>query len=507
MVKKYFKVAFSCLAAMSMTVFVGCSSEDNPITVGLGEHPEREIIDVHGKSYDVTGAITTGAVNTVGMAYGNISGQVDQTVMSAVYERYVVGVQVAKDEKFTTGCKEFEASPAEDGSFTVDCSGLAANQQYYYRAFTKIVDKYVFGSASTFTTNDLTQNIVSANAFDNSDPLLKHQCNADLTKIALDQVGKGSCYVGVAYYRGNASTSKSNLTEANITSWIKNQWTVLKDSSLTQIPQAEDMLIEMKPIEEVAANGDFTIYTYRMHPGTNTTKYYWIPFTCIVSEDNSGNLDVRVKTEDRNTYVVDAHSTASYYGFATSGLVDLGLSSGVKWNSRNFGSSNIYSKGTTRYWGQIGTNPPYSPTVLFSGTDISGFVYKQYDEQDPTKLVLAFGDDATDKDATLRMPTSAEMQELIDDCIWIRANYRGGTSYSGYVIVGKNRKCIFLPMTVGGNVIEYWTSTGVDNGSCMESYALLTVYNSTTSASRTITGVSRSGNALWIRPVDMASKQ
>lgn len=491
MMKKYIKVAFSCLAAVSMTAFVGCSNEDNPITVGLGEHPEREIIDVHGKSYDVTGAITTGAVNTVGMAYGNISGQVDQTVMSAVYERYVVGVQVAKDEKFTTGCKEFEVSPAEDGNFTVDCSGLAANQQYYYRAFTKIVDKYVFGSASTFTTNDLTQNIVSANAFDNSDPLLKHQCNADLTKIALDQVGKGSCYVGVAYYRGNASTSKSNLTEANITSWIKYQWTVLKDSSLTQIPQAEDMLIEMKPIEEVAANGDFTIYTYRMHPGTSATKYYWIPFTCIVSEDNSGNLDVRVKTEDRNTYVVDAHSTASYYGFATSGLVDLGLSSGVKWNSRNFGSSNIYSKGTTRYWGQVGAT--YDPTNLITVTDISGD--PQYDA-------------ATNGDATLRMPTAVEIQELIDDCIWIRANYRGSTAYTGYVVVGKNRKTLFLPMKVGGNVIEYWTSTGVDNGSYMQAYSLLTVYNSTISASRMITGsTSRSDNKLFIRPVDMASKQ
>lgn len=507
MMKKYFKVAFSCLAAMSMISFVGCSNEDNPITVGLGEHPEREKIDIDGKTYDVTGAITTGAVNTVGMAYGNISGQVNLTVMSAVYERYVVGVQVAKDEKFTSGVKEYEVSPAEDGSFSVDCSGLAANQQYYYRAFTKIVDKYVYGTANTFTTNDLTQNIVSANAFDNTDPLLKHQCNADLTKISLNPEEKGNCYVGVAYYRGNASASKTNLTEANIISWIKDQWTILKDSSLTQVPQAEDKLIEMKPIEEVAENGDFTIYTYRMHPGTNTTKYFWMPFTCIVSEDDKGNLDVRVKTEDRNTYVVDAHSTASYYGFATSGLVDLGLSSGVKWNSRNFGSSNIYSKGTTRYWGQIGTQPPYNPTVLFSGTDISGFVYKQYDEQDPTKLVLAFGDDATDKDANLRMPTATEMQELIDDCVWIKANYRGTTSYSGYVIVGKNRKAIFLPMTVSGNVMEYWTSTGVNNGSNMESYALLAAYSSTTSASKMITGASRAGNALWIRPVDMASKQ
>lgn len=496
MMKKYFKVAFSCLAAVSITVFVGCSSEDNPITVGQGEHPEREIIDVHGKSYDVTGAITTGAVNTVGMAYGNISGQVDQTVMSAVYERYVVGVQVAKDEKFTTGCKEFEVSPAEDGSFSVDCSGLAANQQYYYRAFTKIVDKYVYGSASTFTTNDLTQNIVSANAFDNSDPLLKHQCNADLTKISLDPVGKGNCYVGVAYFRGNASSSKANLTEANIISWIKDQWAILKDSSLTQIPQAEDKLIEMKPIEEVdETTGDFTIYTYRMHPGTTPTspttgtRYCWLPFTCIVSEDDLGNLDVRIKTED-NSYVSDTHSTPSYYGFATSDLVDLGLDSGVKWNSRNFGSTNIYSKGSTMYWGQVGSS--YDPTALITVTDISGD--SQYDA-------------ATKSDASLRMPTKAEMQELIDDCIWIRANYRGSTTYTGYVIVGKNRKCIFLPMTVGGNVIEYWTSTGVDNGSNMEAYSLLTVFNSTVSASRMITGVSRSGNKLWIRPVDMASKQ
>ena len=490
MVKKYFKVAISCLAAVSMTVFVGCSNDDNPITVGLGEHPEREKIDIDGKTYDVTGAITTGAVNAYGISYGNISGQVNLTVMSAVYERYVVGVQVAKDEKFTSGVKEYEVSPAEDGSFSVDCSGLAANQQYYYRAFTKIVDKYVYGTANTFTTNDLTQNIVSANAFDNTDPLLKHQCNADLTKISLNPEEKGNCYVGVAYYRGNASASKTNLTEANIISWIKDQWTILKDSSLTQVPQAEDRLIEMKPIEEVAENGDFTLYTYRMHPGTSTTVYFWMPFTCIVSEDDKGNLDVRVKTEDANTYVVNTHSTPSYYGFATSGLVDLGLDSGVKWNSCNFGSSNIYSKGTTMYWGQVGSS--YDPTALIAETDISG--NSDYDA-------------ATKGDANLRMPTATEMQELIDDCVWIKANYRGTTSYSGYVIVGKNRKAIFLPMTVSGNVMEYWTSTGVNNGSNMESYALLAAYSSTTSASKMITGASRAGNRIWIRPVDMASKQ
>lgn len=489
MMKKYFKVAFSCLAAVSMTAFVGCSSEDNPITVGQGVHPEREIIDVHGKTYDVTGAITTGSVGAVGMAYATISGQVDLTVMSAVYERYVAGVQVAKDEKFTSGCKEFEVAPnAEDGSFSIDCSGLAANQQYYYRAFTKIVDKYVYGSVSTFQTNDLTQNIVSANTFDNTDPLCKQPCNADLTKITIDPVGKGSCYVGVAYYMGNVNVSKNNLTEDNIISWIKSQWVVLKDSGLTQVPQAENTLIEMKPIENVEANGDFTIYTYRMHPGAT---YCWLPFTCIVSEDDLGNLDVRIKSEDRNTYVVSAHSKAGYNGFATSGLVDLGLTSGVKWNSRNFGSSSIYAKGTTMYWGQVGTT--YDPTNLITVTDISGD--PQYDA-------------ATNNSATLRMPTAVEMQELIDDCVWVRVNYRGSTSYPGYVVVGKNRKTLFMPMTIGGNVIEYWTSTGVDNGSYMQAYSLLTVYNSTTSASRMITGnTSRSGNKLWIRPVDMASKQ
>ena len=486
MMKKYFKVAFSCLAAVSMTAFVGCSSEDNPITVGQGVHPEREIIDVHGKIYDVTGAITTGAVDAVGMAYATISGQVDLTVMSAVYERYVAGVQVAKDEKFTSGCKEFEVAPnAEDGSFSIDCSGLAANQQYYYRAFTKIVDKYVYGSASTFTTNDLTQNIVTASgSFTNASVLYTHACNADKSKITVDPVG-GSCYVGMIYIQAtNVTNAKNALTEDNIISNIKSQWALIKDSSLTQTAQTETMLIKMKPIEEVAANGDFTLYTYALHPGN--LWYYYLPFTCIVSEDDKGNVDVTVKTEMISSYVTNSHRQRSY-SFDESGLIDLCI--GTKWNYCNLGGD-IEEAGTLFYWGEGGTEP-YSATTLITLNDISGD--SRYDA-------------ATKSNASLRMPTSDDMKDLIEQCTWIRAEYKNRTS--GYIVIGKNGNSIFMPMTVGGNVTDYWTSTGVDNGSYMQAYSLLTFFNSPMAASRMISGnTGRSGNRIHIRPVDMASKQ
>ncbi len=41
-----------------------------------------------------------------------------------------------------------------------------------------------------------------------------------------------------------------------------------------------------------------------------------------------------------------------------------------------------------------------------------------------------------------RMPTGEDVEELIDNCIWIYYNYKG---INGYKVIGSNGNCIFLP--------------------------------------------------------------
>ena len=135
-------------------------------------------------------------------------------------------------------------------------------------------------------------------------------------------------------------------------------------------------------------------------------------------------------------------------------MIDLGLS--VKWADRNVGAETSFDFGDFFSWGETTTKEEFkretyqwfkddqytNPGGLF---DISGSSY------DPAKITL--GD-------SWRMPTEAEIEELITECGWA---WTTSNDVQGYMITGKNGNSIFLPSN--GVITEdrtpigsYWSS-------------------------------------------------
>ena len=127
--------------------------------------------------------------------------------------------------------------------------------------------------------------------------------------------------------------------------------------------------------------------------------------------------------------------------------VDLGLPSGLKWATCNIGANSPEEYGNYYAWGEVLTKDEYtqanSLTYGKEMEDISGNV--QYDA-----ATANWGGD-------WRMPTKAEIQELIDKCTWTWTTQNG---VNGYKVTGPSGASIFLPAA------GYFNGASFNSGSC-----------------------------------------
>lgn len=150
-------------------------------------------------------------------------------------------------------------------------------------------------------------------------------------------------------------------------------------------------------------------------------------------------------------------------------LVDLGLS--VKWSGWNLGASAPEEPGAMYAWGEVEEKEVY---------DLSTYKWCKGTQNSLTKYCTdeAWGvnDGKTELDpeddvarvkwgGKWRMPTNAEMDELLVKAKWIGTVYKG---VNGFKVVGPNGKAIFFPfagdrykkkldlVNMGG---VYWTSS------------------------------------------------
>ena len=143
--------------------------------------------------------------------------------------------------------------------------------------------------------------------------------------------------------------------------------------------------------------------------------------------------------------------------------IDLGLS--VKWASWNVGASSVEEYGGLYGWGDpTGTATGKGPGVS-AGGEISGTEYDIAQAK--------WGD-------SWRMPTKAEMEELLNKCIKTTATRNG---ISGLEFTGPNGNSIFLPnggsregtkIVFQGTDSYYWTGTGSSSshGYTYEAYCM-----------------------------------
>ena len=125
-------------------------------------------------------------------------------------------------------------------------------------------------------------------------------------------------------------------------------------------------------------------------------------------------------------------------------LVDLGLTSGVKWVDMNLGSDDEENAGDGYRWGEI--VPDRDDTYSVS----SGFEYIGGTEYDAVHTRLG---------SSYRIASISNIEELLNECTW-------AFDVNGYRVTGKNGNSIFLP------VGDYWSSQKGTNGDGSNATAL-----------------------------------
>ena len=183
------------------------------------------------------------------------------------------------------------------------------------------------------------------------------------------------------------------------------------------------------------------------------------------SADADVNRDMKVSESDVRLIIKiilqgDAYSDPN--------AVDLGLS--VKWSSMNVGASAPEEYGGYYAWGETAEKNVYTWQNYKFGDATAGSLTKyclssSYGTVDG-KTVLESMDDAARINAgyVWRIPTKAEMDELVEQCQWTPETLNG---VPGYRVTGPSGKSIFMPF--GGSKSDdqhynlgrtgfYWTS-------------------------------------------------
>ena len=205
--------------------------------------------------------------------------------------------------------------------------------------------------------------------------------------------------------------------------------------------------------------------------GTNKTSLAVLPGSevTVVATPNEdcdfvgwfiGESDAPVSTDTEYTFTVTENVTLiAQFVMSVVVDVDLGLPSGLKWANMNVGASSPEDYGNYYAWGETTTKSNYTrdsyqyhngSSFLHIGSNISGTQYDVARAQ--------WG-------GSWRLPTEAEIQELVDRCSWTWTTYNG---VNGYKVTGPNGNSIFLPAAGcrdgteiydRGSIGDYWSGT------------------------------------------------
>ncbi len=148
--------------------------------------------------------------------------------------------------------------------------------------------------------------------------------------------------------------------------------------------------------------------------------------------------------------------------------VDLGLPSGLKWATCNVGANAPHEYGNYYAWGEVETKREYTDEncKTIDCIEVRKGFFKKRIETEYIDKRENFKDTArVNWGGSWRMPTKAEILELVNNCTWTWTTQRG---VNGYKVTGPNGNSIFLPAAgycIGssrddvGEYGNYWFST------------------------------------------------
>ena len=131
--------------------------------------------------------------------------------------------------------------------------------------------------------------------------------------------------------------------------------------------------------------------------------------------------------------------------------VDLDLPSGTKWASANLGANSPEEYGDYFAWGETVARADAGDWGLYKYYDESSNTVTKYNTTDQI-YVLKPEDDAASANLGdgWRMPTKAEMEELLNSCTCAKTSNYQGSGVNGLLFTAQNGQTLFIPAS--GNI-------------------------------------------------------
>ena len=443
----------------------------------------------------VAPVVTTAEVTEITSSSATCGGDVTTDNGSAVTARGICwstsSNPTIEDNKTTDG--------SGIGSFTSQIPDLVPNTQYYVRAYATNAAGTSYGEQKSFTTLAKETNEINGHEYvDLGLPsgLLWATCN----------VGASSPEEYGDYFAWGEITTKAEYTEENSTTYGKQMNDISGNAQYDaatanwggtwRMPTSEELeeLVDectwtwttqngVKGYKVRGRNGNSIFLSaageyyasslglvgkygsYRSSSIGDNGYYDWAYFLTFSSDyyvnsncNRCYGQSVRPVSGGNFEGPVEQPETHNGYTY-----VDLGLS--VKWATCNVGATTPEEYGDYFAWGETTTKAEYnSSNCPTYGLSISELQSQGYIDSEGN-LTAQYDAATANWGGTWRMPTSEELEELVDECTWTWTTQNG---VNGYKVTGPSGANIFLPaagyrngssLNTAGGYGFYWSST------------------------------------------------